>query len=400
MTSDRQKERRRLRLAHVITGLELGGGGAVVLTIARALDRTRFDMDVFCILEGGAGEAELRALGCGVTILERAWDYRRRVLSYSPTKTLELSRLLRAGRYDVVHTHLFPADVIGRIAGRLAGIPVSVKSLHNMGGWKTRRHLMTDRLLASWTDRVICCSDFQKSVAATQEKLADDAAVTIHHGVRLSRFEPRIDRPAYLTSLGLRADRLTIGTVGRPIPEKGHRYLLDAMPHIVASHPDVQFLIVGDGALRPELESRTATLGLTDRVRFVGARPDVPELLAAMDIFVFPSVSEGFGIAVVEAMASRLPVVASNVGPLPEIVIDGDTGALVPTADGPALAAAVNRLIDDEHLRRQLALAGRARVEARFTDRHMVGTLESLYINLYQASAARRGQLSDPLLCQ
>lgn len=400
MTSDRPKERRRLRVAHVITGLELGGGGAVVLTIARALDRTRFDMDVFCILEGGAGEAELRSLGCGVTILERAWDYRRRLMPYSPVKTLELSRLLRAGRYDVVHTHLFPADVIGRIAGRIAGIPVSVKSLHNMGAWKKRRHLITDRLLAAWTDRVICCSDFQRSVAARQEKFADDAAVTIHHGVRLARFEPRIDRHAFVASLGLRTDRLTVGTVGRPIPEKGHRYLLDAMPQIVTAHPNVQFLIVGDGTLRAELESRAAGLGLADRVRFVGARPDVPELLAAMDIFVFPSVSEGFGIAVVEAMASRLPVVASNVGPLPEIVIDGETGLLVRTADGNALAAAINRLIEDEQLRRRLARAGRASVEARFTDSHMVGTLENLYLNLYQASAARRGQLSDPLLCQ
>src|SRR5262245_9902599 len=209
---------RRLRVAHVITGLELGGGGAVVLTIARDLDRSRFEMDVFCILEGGAGEAELRGLGCGVTIVERAWDYRRRFMPYSPTKTLQLARLLRQGHYDIVHTHLFQADVIGRVAGRLAGVPVSVKSLHNMGRWKKRGHVITDRLLAGWTDRVICCSDFQRTAATRQERFVEGAAVTIHHGVRLVRFDPHIDRAAVLSSVGLRADRMTVGTVGRPIP--------------------------------------------------------------------------------------------------------------------------------------------------------------------------------------
>ena len=130
---------RRIRVAQIITGLELGGGGAVVSTIGRALDRTRFEMDVYCVNEGGDMQPELERLGYRVVWLEGAWDYRRRLTPYSVRQILRLAGMLRASQYDVVHTHIFPADVIGRVAARLAGVPVMVKSLHNMGQWKTMR---------------------------------------------------------------------------------------------------------------------------------------------------------------------------------------------------------------------------------------------------------------------
>jgi glycosyltransferase involved in cell wall biosynthesis len=390
---------RRLRLAHVITGLELGGGGAVVLTIARALDRTRFDMDIFCIFEGGDGEQELKDLGCGVTIIEGAWDYRRRFMPYSPSRTMKLASMLKAGRYDVVHTHLFQADAIGRVAARLAGVPVIVKSLHNMGQWKKGRHVLADRLLGRWTDKTICCSHFQREVACAQEGIAADAAVTIHHGVRMSRFQPPVDRDAVLRSLGLRADRLTIGTVGRNVAEKGQSYLIEALPSILLRHPNVQLLIVGDGHLRGKLQARIAALGCESRVCLAGARPDIPEMLAVMDVFAFPSVSEGFGIAVAEAMATGLPVVASDIRPLSEIVVPGETGFLVPPRDASAIAAAIVSLLDDDSLRRRLGAAGREHVERCFTDRTMVQAHEDLYVNLHQTAAARRGQVPSPIPC-
>jgi glycosyltransferase involved in cell wall biosynthesis len=390
---------RRLRLAHVITGLELGGGGAVVLTIARALDRTRFDMDVFCIFEGGDGEQELRDLGCGVTIIEGAWDYRRRFLPYSPSRTLKLASMLKAGRYDVVHTHLFQADAIGRVAARLAGIPVMVKSLHNMGQWKKGRHVLTDRLLGRWTDKTICCSHFQREVACAQESIAADAAVTIHHGVRMSRFQPRIDRESLLRSLGLRPDWITIGTVGRNVTEKGQSYLIEALPTILLRHPNVQLLVVGDGHLRATLQARIAALGYQDRVCLAGARPDIPEMLALMDVFAFPSVSEGFGIAVIEAMATGLPVVASDIRPLSEIVVPGETGFLVAPRDPAAIANAIVALLDDRSLRDRLGVNGREHVVQNFTDRKMVQAHEDLYVNLHRNAAARRGQVPSPIPC-
>ena len=385
---------RRLRLAHVITGLELGGGGQVVLTIARALDRTRFDLDVFCVLEGGVLEAELRQLGSRVEVLS-AWDYRRRVFTYSLTEILRLASRLRAGEYDVVHTHIFPADTAGRLAALKAGTPVIVKSLHNMGRWKTRRQVAVDRVLNRWTDKVICCSTYQQEVADAQEHFGEHAAVTINHGVDLRLFPASVDRHAARLALGLRPDYATVGTVGRSIKEKGHVHLLEAIPAILDRHPRTQFLIVGEGALRRELEHGISGTPYEDLVCFAGARPDIPAMLALMDVFVFPSLSEGFGIAAIEAMASKLPVVASRIRPLSEIVVDGSTGYLVPAGDAAAIAASVNRLLGDPVLRRNFGQNGRALVEQKYTDRHMVGAHENLYMDLYRAAAGRRGQAAD-----
>jgi len=202
-----------------------------------------------------------------------------------------------------------------------------------------------------------------------------------------------------LQALGLRPDFITVGTVGRPIPEKGHASLIEAVPAVLAQHPRTQFLIVGDGSLRAELQQRVAARGHGDRVCFAGARADVPEMLALMDVFAFPSLSEGFGIAVIEAMASRLPVVASAIRPLSDIVIEGTTGFLVPPGDAPALAASLIQLLDDPDRRRTMGDNGRALVERQYSDRHMVGAHENLYLDLYRKAAARRGQVPDPLLC-
>lgn len=379
-------EQRRLRVALIITGLELGGGGAVTHTIANAIDQSRFELDVYCIMEGGPMEGPVRATGCRLTILEGTYDYRRRFITYDPVKILKLAAALRHNQYDVVHTHLFHADVVGRLAALWAGRPVIVKSLHNMGRWKSGYQLAIDRTLNRWTDKIICCSDYQREVAAVQERFALNQAVTIAHGVHLRRFAPSVDRTTYREQLGLRPHSVLVGTVGRPIAEKGHQYLIEAMPEVLRAHPDTEFLIVGEGNLREALSQQAARVGVGDRLHFTGARSDVPELLSLMDVFVFPSVSEGFGIAVLEAMASRLPVVVSDIRPLVDIVEHGVSGLLVPARNAPALAAALNQVIAEPELRQRLASGGRELVESRYTDRHMVHAHEELYLSLARAA--------------
>lgn len=377
---------RRLRVALIITGLELGGGGAVTHTITNAIDQSRFELDVFCIIEGGPMEGPVRSTGCRLTILDGTYDYRRRLLTYDPVKILKLAAILRQQQYDVVHTHLYHADVVGRLAALWARRPVIVKSLHNMGRWKSGYQVAIDRTLNRWTDKIICCSDYQREVAGAQERFAPNQAVTIAHGVHLPRFTPSIDKTAYRERLGLRPGSVVVGTIGRPIAEKGHQYLIEAMPDVLRAHPDVEFLIVGEGNLRDALSQQAARAGVGDRLHFTGARSDVPELLSMMDVFVFPSVSEGFGIAVLEAMAARLPVVVSDIRPLVDIVEHDVSGLLVPARNAPALAAALNRVIADPDLRHRLSRGGRALVEARYTDRHMVQAHEELYLSLTRAA--------------
>ncbi|MGE3512713.1 MAG: glycosyltransferase, partial [Vicinamibacterales bacterium] len=244
------------------------------------------------------------------------------------------------------------------------------------------------------------CSDYQREVATAQEGFRAEQAVTITHGVHLPRFAPRVDRAACRRSLGLKADGVVIGTIGRPIEEKGHTHLIDAATTVLERHPEAEFLIVGEGQLRAALEAQAARAGLGDRVHFTGARSDVPELLSIMDVFAFPSISEGFGIAVLEAMASRLPVIASDIRPLADIIEDSVTGLLVPAGDGAALARAVTRVLDDADLRFQLAARGRALVERQYTDRHMVGAHEELYLALTRQALTGRTGTGSATACR
>jgi glycosyltransferase involved in cell wall biosynthesis len=183
-------------------------------------------------------------------------------------------------------------------------------------------------------------------------------------GIDLERFGAARAAPAGEVSL--------VGTVGRLAPQKDQETLLEA----AALVPEARFVLVGDGELRPELERRAAELGIADRVTFTGAREDVPELLASFDVFAHPSLFEGFCLAVLEAQAAGVPVVATPVGGIPETVVDGETGLLVPTRDPTALAAAIRRLLEDREFAQRLADAARRSARRYSTERMVEETLK------------------------
>jgi glycosyltransferase involved in cell wall biosynthesis len=339
------------------------------------------------VIDGGILASEIEGLGFRVTVL-KAYDHRW-LAQYSAREILRLRRMLKDGDYDIVHTHLFQADVAGRIAARLAGVPIVVKTLHNMGRWKAPWQIALDRLLARWTDRVICVSDYQRQEVLAQERESPERVLTIPNGVDISRFSPVVDREAYMRDLGLKPDMRIVGTVGRLIEEKGHIHLLKAIPLILREHPDTQFLIVGDGRLKTMLTGVLEGNPFEDRVKFAGLRPDVAELLSLMDVFVFPSLSEGFPIAPIEAMAARRPVAASSIPQLKGVVMDGDTGLSFPPSDEAALAAAVCRLLGDAGLRERLVRNAFNLVSSTYSEARMVRTTEELYVTLLEEAEQR-----------
>jgi glycosyltransferase involved in cell wall biosynthesis len=182
--------------------------------------------------------------------------------------------------------------------------------------------------------------------------------------------------------MGLELDPLYIGTVGNLRPVKNQILLLQAAHQVCATHPQVRVIIIGDGPLREQLACTAEALGIQKQVRFLGARADIPELLNALDIFVLPSLSEGLPMSVLEAMACGLPVVATRVGGLPEVVVHEHTGLLVASQDAQQLAAALNRLVQQEDTRLSLGRQGRTRVMKHFSVQRMVSTYESLYHSL------------------
>jgi glycosyltransferase involved in cell wall biosynthesis len=222
---------------------------------------------------------------------------------------------------------------------------------------------------------------------AAEERCPADKMTLVPNGVSDATLGWSADRAEVRRSLGVPAGAPVVGALSRLAWKKGVRHLVEAMPRLVESVPDALALIAGDGELRGELEAHARALGVADRVRFLGTRPDPLDLLAAFDVFVLPSVVEGMSNAVLEAMARSLPVVATDVGGNPEVVADGETGFIVRPADPAGLAAAIAKLLQAPELAREMGAAGRRRVEQRYRAGHMVASVERLYDGLLRRAA-------------
>lgn len=377
--------RRRIRVAQVITSVVLGGGGQFISALARSIDRESFEMDVYCVLEGGEWVDYLRSLGFRVEVFPICRE--RGLLRYDLRLWLRLARELRLGRYDIVHTSLFRADLVGAVAARVTGNRIVIKTLHNMGTRKRRYHRTVDTLLNRITRRVVCVSETQRQALIGREGLRTDNTLTIRNGVQADRMARSVNRSLVAASVGLDPNRPIVGTVGRLIQEKGHTWLVKAMPEIARRHPAVQFLIVGDGPLRQALELEIGALGRLPVV-ITGLRPDVPELLGIMDVFAFPSLSEGLPIAALEAMAAGVPLACSDIPALQEIVTHRQTGLIFAARDTAGLAAAVSCLLSDLPMRKALAARARMRVERDFSE----SVMARAYEDLYRAELARHGR--------
>jgi glycosyltransferase involved in cell wall biosynthesis len=307
-----------------------------------------------------------------------------------------LYRLIRRGRFDLVHTHSSKAGILGRVAARLAGVPRLVHTPHGhvFGGYAgratTRVFVWLERWAARFTHRIVGLTDQEARDHLALGIGRPAQFVTIPSGIDLTPFEkPSEDAAAIKASLDLPRSACLIGTVGRLEPVKGHRYLLDAFAGLAPRFPDLHLALVGDGELLPELTGRARRSGFGDRVRFLGWRDDVPWLLGGFDLFVFPSLNEGMGRALVEAMAAGVPVVASRAGGIPEVLGGGEAGLLVEPASGHALAGGIEALLRDATVRDRLGRAGRERARC-FTVDAMLGKIEALYRELIPATGGGR----------
>jgi len=371
------------RLLCLTVGFEVGGAEQLLLATAPRLAARGFDVRAAAFKGPGPMMAELEAAGIPCTALGATSRFDARAL-------FALTGLLRRQRIDILHTHLFLANVAGRIAGRLAGVPVIVSAHHDTDVWMGPHHRLIERLTARLADRVVTCSDPVRDWAVERIGLPQESVLTLRNAIAPLAPVDAAGRAAARADLGLGADDLVVGTLGRLCePKKGLAVFLDAAGRIAAAHPRARFVLAGDGPARRDLEARAAAAGLAGRVRFAGERRDINRLLAAYDLFVQPSLWEGFGLTVIEAMAMERPVVATAVGGLPALVRDGDCGLLVPPGDPAALAAAVIGLLADPERRARFGRAGRARALSEFDIDRLVDDTAGLYRDLLQRRARR-----------
>ncbi|HUD72772.1 MAG TPA: glycosyltransferase, partial [Dongiaceae bacterium] len=351
---------KRARVLHVVEALGLGGLERVVALLARRAS-PRFAVEVLALARGGQVAAEMEADGTPVRRLD--------LHDYYPGSVLRVARALVTARPDVVHTHGHFAGAAGRLAARLVGLRVVVHHLHTADDTLRLRHRHLERLLAALTRRVICCSDAVAEHARRELGISWQRVVVVRNGIDPP---PPIGRDAARLALG-RPPEPVIGCVAALQPHKGHTHLLQAVAALPEALRAGSLVLAGAGPERARLEAQAAALGLGGMVRFLGERPDVRDLLPAFDLMVAPSIGrEGLGVAVLEAMDAGIPVVASRVGGLSEVVLDRTTGTLVPEGDVDALAGAMRSLLTDPVRARAFGDAGRRRVEDLFRAAGMV----------------------------
>ncbi|HXV13462.1 MAG TPA: glycosyltransferase [Candidatus Krumholzibacteria bacterium] len=366
-------------LVHVVQNLAIGGLERVVLNLATHAHRERYRTAIVCLGAGGPLVEQARDAGVGVSVLAQGSGFR-------PGTVLGLARAFRAQRVGVVHCHNAAPLVYGALAARMSGAAV-VYTAHGMKTSGARQPVRLARL--GLVDEFVTVSEDARRIA-TETAGVDPARVrTIWNGVDTAAYR-RIEgeaRARVRRSLGLPEDAFVFAIVARLSAAKDHANLFRAFAALTTSDANARLVVVGDGELRGSLGELVRELKMEQRIHMVGARDDVAAIAGAFDCFVLSSYTEGLAMTLLEAMAAELPVVATRVGGNAEVVVDGETGRLVPARDSDRLRDAMQWMSDHREAARAMGAKGRARAQSRFSVEAMVAAYE----DAYRRALARRG---------
>jgi glycosyltransferase involved in cell wall biosynthesis len=366
-----------IRIAHVV---DVTGPNPWLNGMADHCDRARFQHLVISLGPRSGLHDALEARG----VATYALDARPR--PRWPLAIARLTRLFRREKVDVVQTHLHNPSVVGIPAAKLARVPLTILTRHYADLTTLTRkpiHREIDRAQALVADKVWAISQFTRRCIVELERVPAERIDVLYYGFDFELMRPRLvpERRRELRASMGGDEALLIGMVARLSVEKEHEVALEAMRTIRAHHPRARLVLVGDGPRRAELEAMAARLGVGDAVRFLGQRSDAWDVIEAMDLVVHPGAHEAFGIVYVEAMALERAVVTVDGAAAPEIIDDGQTGAIVPPRDPAALAAAVAALLDNPSRARAMGQEARRRVVERYTYPKVMQTYERAYTN-------------------
>jgi glycosyltransferase involved in cell wall biosynthesis len=383
-----------IRVLHPITRLIIGGAQENTMLTADLMNKGaagdgRYQIAIVSGPQTGPEGSlieEVRARGTPLTIMP---ELRRELSPANDLKALlKLAKMMRRGRYQIVHTHSSKAGVLGRVAAKMARVPLIVHTVH---GWSFHQQLSPRKLrfyvalekIGDWCGHaVILVAEKDREKGLAQAIRGVVHSPVIRSGIELDRFgHPQIPPAEMRRQLSLPADALVVGSVTRLSPQKGPLDLIAAFSLVQRQFPDVWFIVVGDGPLRPEVENLIRQLGLTNRVILTGLRRDVPELLAAMDVFALSSLWEGLPRVLPQAMATGLPIVCTRADGTAEAIHEGQNGFLVEPARPEQLAAQVVHLLQNAELRRKMGDYGR-QLAPEFSADKMVQEIDRLYTKL------------------
>jgi len=398
--------KRRIKIVHIITRMDRGGSAQNTLLTCAALSGSYEQVLVHGLsLESRMTELERRSVEkCvheakkrGVKIIPLSSLVRR----VDPLRDLialfSLWRFMIRERPDLVHTHSSKAGILGRLAARLAGVPAVVHTPHghvfygHFGPLTSKIYLLVERIMSRITDRLIALTQGERDDYLALSVCDQKKIVTIHSGVDVDHYlHAKVNVQRKRKSLGLKPEGLVVGTVGWLLPIKGPMYLLKAMAEVWKRYPRTILVYVGRGDLEGELRREASRMGASEKVWFLGWRDDIHEILPVLDIFVLPSLNEGMGRALVEAMAAGKPIVASKVGGVPDLVIQGENGLLVQAADVNALAGGIESLLANPKKRKEMGEKGK-KMAIKYGSDSMVQKIDQLYLELLRKKKSPLG---------
>lgn len=389
-----------MKVLHLIESLGSGGAERLLYTNLKHLDSELLENSVTTVFQKGEFWKEpIESLG--VSVLSLNCSSIRNV----GRGLIRFLGAVKRSKPDLIHTHLWTANIIGRIAGRIAGVPV-ISSIHNpeyepdavveaprTNRFKIYFSRIVDRVTASFAcDRMIAVSEYVKRSTVTHLVYPAEKIDVLYNPIELSDLVEGTPRPDVAQELGMPQDSLILLNVGRLVPQKGFIYAVRAMPEILLSFPKARLISIGSHAdsrwllvVRDEIRK----LELDDAVHLLGERRDVADFLRQSTIFIFPSLFEGLGIALAEAMAAGAACIASNTGPIPEFVENGVNGILVPPRDPGGISRAVRMLLGDPDKRKMLGKAARSTALSLFEPEAAAAALTEIY---YSVAHPRKGR--------
>ena len=347
-----------MNIMHVVLSLEYGGLEKVVIDLASHLNNSRFKVTICCLDRLGDLAEEAKKNGIKVIFVKR-----KPGINFS--LPLRLRRVFKDEKIDIVHTHNHAAMLYGTLGAKLAGIHKIFNTIH--GREKKIKNSRIWSLAWKMNSKIIAISEDAKRELVKNTRIDYERIDVIYNGIDMSKFKKS------------EVNGNIIGTVSRLSPEKDNFTMLEAFSKVAEEIDSARLTIAGDGPLKESLKAKVESLKLGGKVRFLGFRNDIPEVLSGFSVFALFSLTEGISISLLEALASGKPVVATNVGGNPEVVVDGITGLLVPPKEPERMAEAIIKILLDKEMAGRMGEVGRKRVEEKFSLERMVKEYQEIY---------------------
>jgi glycosyltransferase involved in cell wall biosynthesis len=304
----------------------------------------------------------------------------KRIYSYKGFLASKLIKdIITTEKINIVHTFFESSDILGSIVGKVSKVPFIISSRRDTGFSKNSRLLKCYKLLNNFVDLILVNAQAVRDATIQQENIRPDKIKTIYNGIKLEKYNAKVDIEQKRLELGIDPDAPVVGKIANLHPIKGHYYFLRAAVKVLEKFPRTNFILIGEGPLEEKLKQYANDLNISAQIKFLGLREDIPDIISILDISVLSSLTEGCSNAILESMAGGKPVIASNVGGNPELIVDGETGLIVPPRNPNMLADAECNLISDRVAAIKMGERGRDRVERLFSLDKIIAEFEEVY---------------------